>query len=198
MHHFLELGMPEKITVKKLEGHNDFIFPLATTLNFQFPERNGLPAMDVDYYDGWTNLCPVPPEYAGRTMDTKKDPGKFLYTKDTVFKGGHHGQPLEIIPYEKMRELLKAGSLPRNFGKHSDHYANFLLSCRGDEQARSPFSISGPLSQFLILGSLVQRIGAQGDVLEFDRATNRFKNNELANSLLKDTPRKGWEQYYAL
>jgi hypothetical protein len=33
--------------------------------------------------------------------------------------------------------------------------------------------------------------------MEFDRETNRFTNNKFANTLLSDTPRERWEQYYA-
>jgi predicted dehydrogenase len=198
MHHFLEFGMPASIELKKLEGRHELIFPMASTLGFTFPERHGLPALTVDYYDGWANLPPVPKEFEGREHDFNKDPGKFIFTDDLVFYGKHHGNPLQVIPYDRMRELLKAGRLPKDFGKHSDHYANFLLACKGEEEARSPFSIAGPLSQFLILGSIAQRIGHEGETLEFDREANRFSNSELANSLLADVPRKGWEQYYTL
>ena len=47
----------------------------------------------------------------------------------------------------------------------------------------------------LTLGCMTQRLGG---TLEFDRKTNQITNNKLANSLLKDNVRKGWEQYYKL
>ncbi len=123
-------------------------------------------------------------------------PGKFIYSKNQIFQGDHHSSPLQIIPYEKMRSLLEAGKLPRDFGKNSNHYANFLLACRGDEPTRSPFSVAGPLSQVLVLGCLAQRLGGS---LKFDRKKKRITNNKLANSLLAGPrPRKGWEQYYKL
>ncbi len=194
IHRYLELGMPEKITATKLVQPNKLIFPLESTINFQFPARNGMPAMDIDWYDGAKNPPPVPKEFAGRELRAN-EPGKFIYSKDYVFKGGHHGDTLQILPYEKLREMVAAGTVPRDFGKNSDHYANFLLACRGDEKTRSPFSISGPLSQMLALGVLGQRLGG---TLLFDRKTRQITNNALANSLLKDTPRKGWEQYYRM
>jgi hypothetical protein len=88
------------------------------------------------------------------------------------------------------------GKLPRDFGKNSDHYLNFLLACKGEEQTRTPFSISGPLSQLLALGCISQRLGG---TLTFDRETNRFTNSRIGNELLVGVPpRKGWEQYYSL
>jgi len=192
IHQFLELGLPAKITAKKLEQPNTFIFPLSSTINFAFPARNGLPAMDIDWYDGQGNLPPIPAEFGDRNP---QDVGKFIYAKDYVFQGESHGAPLQIVPYEKYRELLKAGSVPRDFGKNSDHYKNFLLACKGEEKTRSPFSVSGPLSQMLCLGCLAQRLGGE---LHFDREKRRITNNPLADSLLKDDVRKGWEQYYKL
>lgn len=194
IHRFLELGMPEKISATKVVQPNDLIFPLATTINFAFPARGDMPAMDIDWYDGVNNKPPVPKEFVGREFKADK-PGKFMYSKEYVFQGDSHVSPLQIIPYEKYRELLKTGSVPKDFGKNSDHYANFLLACKGVEQARSPFSVSGPLSQMLALGCLAQRLGGE---LEFDRKTRQITNNKRANSLLKDDVRKGWEQYYTL
>lgn len=200
IHHFLELGMPERIEVKKLVGRNDYTFSRASTLRFSFPERNGMPALTVDYYDGRDeeDHPPEPPEFSGRENDYSKHPGKFIFSNDLTFFGGHHSTPLQVIPYDEMRELLKAGRLPKDFGHHSDHYANFLLACKGEEKTRSPFEVGGPLSQFLILGSLAQRIGEEGQTLKFDRDQKQFTNSKLANALLSDVPRKGWEQYYTL
>ncbi|QDT69957.1 putative oxidoreductase YvaA [Planctomycetes bacterium MalM25] len=193
IHRFLELGLPERVSAKKLVQPNDLIYPLASTINFQFPERNGMPAMDIDWYDGVDNLPPLPEAFGDREYDPNK-PGKFLYAGDVVFQGDSHHSPLRILSEEKHAELEAAG-LQIQFGKHSDHYANFLLACRGDEQTRSPFSVSGPLSQMLTLGCIAQRLG--GD-LDFDRDAKRFTNNDRANKLLSDTPRDGWEPYYKL
>ncbi|VGO19291.1 Gfo/Idh/MocA family oxidoreductase [Pontiella sulfatireligans] len=192
IHQFLDLGLPETISAKKLEGRNDFIFPMESTINFAFPARNGMPSMDIDWYDGKNNKPPVPEEFAGRQL---KGPGKFIYSKEYIFQGGSHGSTLQVIPYEKMRELLVAGKLPKDFGKNSNHYMNFLKACRGEEQTNSPFSVAGPLTQVLNLGCIAQHLGG---TLEFDRKTKQITNNELANSLLQDDVRKGWEQYYKL
>ncbi|MDF7825643.1 Gfo/Idh/MocA family oxidoreductase [Pontiellaceae bacterium B12227] len=194
IHQFLELGMPSTITASKLVQPNDIIFPLESTINFAFPARGDMPAMDIDWYDGAENKPPVPKEWGDKGLDPK-EPGKFIYSKDYVFQGGTHSDKLQVIPYEKYRELLKTGSVPRDFGKNPDHYASFLLACRGEVKTTSPFSVSGPLSQVLALGCLAQRLGG---TLEFDRETRQITNNKLANSLLKDHVRKGWEQYYKL
>jgi hypothetical protein len=99
---------------------------------------------------------------------------------------------LRIIPEQKMQALAK--DLPRVTGRFSDHFENFVLACRGREQARSSFDISGPLTQVLLLGVIAQRLGGR---LEFDPLTKRITNNPRANELLKGPPpRSGWESFY--
>jgi len=193
IHRFLELGLPEKIKATKRVLPNDLIFPLASTINFQFPQRDGMPAMDIDWYDGAENLPPLPDDFAGRTLDPKS-PGKFIFAGENVFQGGSHGATLQELNEDRAKALAASGDFEK-FGENSDHYKNFLLACRGDEETRSPFSVSGPLSQVLALGCMAQRLGGE---LEFDRGTKQITNNETANALLADTPRKGWEQYYSL
>jgi hypothetical protein len=184
--------MPEKISARHLMGRNDFIFPLQSTVNFRFPARKGRPGMDIDWYDGQENKPPVPKELGDRQVTS---PGKFIYSKEHVFMGGHQSDTLQIVPYEKMRDLLEAGKLPRDFGKNSSHHENFILACRGEEEARSPFSVAGPLCQMFALGCIAQRLGGE---LVFDRRKKRILNNKSADRLLKDEVRSGWEQYYRI
>ena len=105
-----------------------------------------------------------------------------------------HSDTLRIIPEDKMKEM--APTLPRPTGKNSDHYRNFLLACKGEEEARSPFHISGPLSQVFLLGVIAQRLGG---TLKFDPVARQITNNPEANALLAGPPpRKGWESFYKL
>ena len=93
--------------------------------------------------------------------------------------------------------LLYAGVyLKKGAEGKSDHYANFLLAVMGREQARSPFSVTGPLSEVFCLGCIAQRLNRGFD---FDPAKKRVIGDEVAQRLLKGasgTPRKGWEEFY--
>ncbi|ADE53582.1 Gfo/Idh/MocA family oxidoreductase [Coraliomargarita akajimensis] len=192
IHEFLDLGLPEKITATHLLGRNDLIFPKESTINFQFPERNGMPAMDIDWYDGQKNWLKKPAVLGDEKVYS---PGKVIYSKEYIFKGQTHAKPLEIVPREKYIEMLKAGEVRKDFGKHSNHYQNFINAVRGEEATRSPFSVAGPLCQMFALGCIAQRLGGE---LHFDRRTQQITNNKQANSLLKDQVRRGWEQYYRI
>ncbi len=190
-HRFLKLGLPQTVQVLKREGPNDFVFPQASTIRFNFDARGeGLPACKVTWYDGKGNEPEVDPALGDVNL---KSPGKLIYGKDIVFQGGSHGSALRILPREKY--LAMRGDLPKTTGKNSNHYANFLLACKGEEEARSPFKVSGELCQVFNLGIIAQRLGAD---LDFDPKTKVIKGNADAQALLDPAPRAGWEQYYKL
>jgi len=203
-HEFLELGLPTEINMLRADGHNDFFYPMSSTIQFKFPSRKDMPAMDITWYDGVNNIPPVPANYGtteldpnipaasnGKIQPAKLNPGKIIYSKDLTFKGGSHGSTLSILG-----DAGKDLKLPDVSKSPSNHYANFLKACMGQEKTRSPFAIAGPLSQVFSLGVLAQKLNTR---LVFDRDTKMITNNKLANQLLVGpAPRKGWEQYYKI
>ena len=204
-HEFLELGLPTEINPLYLKDHNPFFFPMSSRILFRFPERKGMPPVDITWYDGLDNLPPLPDGYGASAIDpnipsvaggkleaAKINPGKEIYSKELTFKGGSHGSTLSIIPADKAKDM--ASSLPHVPKSPSNHFANFLLACMGKEKTRSYFEVAGPLSQVFNLGVISQRLNRK---LVFDRETKQITNDKLANELLTDVPpRKGWEQYY--
>ncbi|MEQ3273857.1 gfo/Idh/MocA family oxidoreductase, partial [Bacteroides thetaiotaomicron] len=207
VHEFLELGLPYEVTLTHQEGHNDYFFPYSSTILFRFPQRKGMPPVDVTWYDGLDNLPPIPAGYGVSGLDpnipktnqgdvppAKLNPGKIIYSKELTFKGGSHGSTLSIIPEEKAKEM--ADKLPKVPKSPSNHFENFLLACNGIEKTRSPFEINGVLSQVFSLGVMAQRLNTQ---LFFDPRTKQITNNEFANSMLAGLPpRKGWDEFYKL
>src|SRR5690606_13881127 len=82
----------------------------------------------------------IPAPSTGAMKPAKLNPGKIIYSKDLTFKGGSHGSTLSIIPREKAREM--ESQLPDVPKRPSNHFANFLLACKGEEQTRSPFEVA--------------------------------------------------------
>jgi len=206
-HQFLNLGLPTEVDPVMLRGHNSFFFPMSSTLVFKFPARGNMPSLDITWYDGVDNVPQVPagfgtsdldpnipPTSVGKIQPAKLNPGKEIYGKDLIFKGGSHGSALSIIPAEKAKEM--ESKLPEVPKSPSNHYANFLKACKGEEETRSPFEIAGPLSQVFNLGVLAQQLNTK---IVFDRDKKQITNSALANRLLIGTPpRKGWEEFYKL
>jgi hypothetical protein len=144
-----------------------------------------------DFYGEPIRAKNIPPPTAG---NIKRYPGKVIYGKDLTFKGGSHGSALEIIPVDKAKDM--ASSLPVVPESPSNHFANFLKACKGEEKCRSSFDIAGPLSQVMALGVLAQRLNTK---LIFNSRTNKITNSKVGNELLYGPPpRKGWEQYYKM
>ncbi|MDP4609610.1 MAG: Gfo/Idh/MocA family oxidoreductase [Opitutales bacterium] len=204
-HEFLQLGLPHTISADLLQGPNKFVFPQASTIRFDFAERGpGLPACNVTWQDGIDNTPVLEEEYfnqeknklTGKTelvAPKLNTHGKIIYSKDFVFQGGSHSEVLTILPKEKYLDVRR--TLPTFSQKNSDHYTNFLLSCKGEETTRSPFSVSGPLCQVFNLGVIAQRLGGE---LKFDAKSQTITNNKAAQALLDPAPRKGWEEFYKM
>ena len=205
-HQFLHLGLPTEVDPIYMEGHSPLIFPQGSTLVFKFPKRKNMPALELSWYDGFNNI-PVLPEFYGEPVrakdippptsgpiSSKRYPGKVIYSKDLIFKGGSHSSQLEIIPAEKAKDMQS--SLPFVPTSPSSHFANFLKACKGEETCRSAFEIAGPLCQVMALGVLAQRLNTK---LVFDSHKNQITNHKFGNELLVGPPpRKGWEQYYKM
>lgn len=203
-HEFLHLGLPTEVEAVRLEGWNPFIFPQASTLAFRFPQRGALPPLELTWYDGIGNLPPLPKNFGAAIVDPNipppskgsgqapvLPPGKIIYCDGLTFKGGTHGSELRILG-DAGRDL----ALPTVPKSPSNHFANFLNACMGEETCRSNFAVAGPLCQAMALGVIAQRVNGK---LSFDPASKRITNNAQANALLTGAPpRKGWEQYYKL
>jgi hypothetical protein len=206
-HEFLNLGLPYEIDPVRIEGHNPLFYPQTSSIDFKFPKRKKMPPLTIAWRDGVNNVPELPEGYGeasananvpttnmGKVKKAKLRPGKIIYSKDLTFKGGSHGSELSIIPADIAQEM--ASQLPHVPKSPSDHFQNFIKACRGEEETRSPFEVSAPLSQVFVLGTLAQRLNTK---LEFDRKTKQITNNTLANQLLVGPPpRKGWEEFYKL
>jgi predicted dehydrogenase len=207
IHEFLDLGLPYEVNPTMLKGHNDYFFPMSSTILFRFAKRGKMPPVDVTWYDGVDNVPAVPDGYGvseidpniptvagGKLQPLKLNPGKEIYTKTLTFKGGSHGSTLSIIPEAKAKEI--APKLPDVPKSPSNHFANFLLACQGKEKTRSPFEVAGLLSQVFNLGVIAQRMNTK---LEFDPVAKQFKNNPFADAMLTGMPpRSCWEAYYEI
>ncbi len=206
-HEFLDLGLPYEVEPILLKDHNPFFFPMSTTLSFKFPKRGDMPPVEIKWYDGLDNQPPLPENYGvsiidpnipppadGTKFTENLKPGKIIYSKDLIFKGGSHGSTLTMLPSDKAQAWQS--KLPSVAESPSNHFENFLKGCKGEEKCRSSFNIAGPLSQVFSLGVMAQRLNTK---LSFDRETRQITNNPLANFLLQGAaPRKGWEEFYTI
>lgn len=197
VHRFtLKGALPEEVAISDVKGWNPYVFPTQDTLTMKFG------GVTLEWYEGLDNRPKLPKgfRYADNKglfpastandglIDPPLKPGKEIYLADgTVWQGLSHASTLVRCGAqdEKAPEFERA---------HNDHYRNFLLAAKGEEEAKSPFSVTAPLSQLFCLGVAAQRLNRG---FRFDPAAKRAVGDEEVNRLLDGpAPRRGWEEYY--
>lgn len=198
-HDYLRLGLPSKLRAVKIEGHNHVIFPLGSHIEMHFPSRQGMPACDLSWRDDVDYMPTIDEQYWDK--DAKGEPvkprlggaGTLLHRKDGKFliQRGSHETISRLRPLTTAMKYKDVMATPKQPWRH---WENFIQACMGNSKVNSPFSISGPLTQTLLMGVVCQYLNTD---LDFDLKTKRFVNNAEANVLLDGpTPRKGWENFY--
>jgi hypothetical protein len=100
---------------------------------------------------------------------------------------GTYGEETRLLPLEKMKDYkFPAELLTRSPG----HYRDWIRACKGGDPACSNFSVSAPMTEWILLGVIALRV--EGKV-EYDSAKMRVTNNAEANKYIKPVVRKGWQ-----
>jgi len=197
VHRFTLRGaLPKEVSISNVTGWNQFVFPIQDTLTMKFDD------VTLEWYEGLDNKPPLPEgfRYADNKglfpastandglIDPPLKPGKEIYLADgTVWQGLSHSATLVRVGAqdEKVPAFEKAGS---------DHWRNFLLAVKGEEEARSPFRVTAPLSEVFCLGVIAQRLNRG---FKFDPVARKAVGDAEVGILLKGpAPREGWEEYY--
>ena len=197
VHRFTLRGaLPTEVSISNVTGWNQYVFPIQDTLTMKFDD------VTLEWYEGLDNKPPLPEgfRYADNKglfpastandglIDPPLKPGKEIYLADgTVWQGLSHSATLVRVGAqdEKVPAFEKAGS---------DHWRNFLLAVKGEEEARSPFRVTAPLSEVFCLGVIAQRLNRG---FKFDPVERKAVGDAEVGILLKGpAPREGWEEYY--
>ncbi|MBI9070225.1 MAG: Gfo/Idh/MocA family oxidoreductase [Melioribacteraceae bacterium] len=192
----LKLELPVKVEasaniVSEIENQywlakpTDISYPNASIVHFDFPERDGMPPVKLNWYDG----CLRPPlpkelEIEGRKMPNEGllivgDKGKIL--------GGFRGDSPRIIPESKMREYKR----PEEYLERPiDGFDQWVNACKGGKPSSARFEAVAKLTETICLGNIALRFD---DKLNYNSEEMRFENSEEANNYLTREIRDGWE-----
>ena len=97
------------------------------------------------------------------------------------------GEGVHLLPAERWAEYeLPPPLLTRSPG----HMLDWIRAAKGGEPACSHFGISGPYTEWVVLGAIAFRVPGK---LEWDSKNLRFTNNDEANQYVKPAFREGWE-----
>ena len=164
----LKLGYPSVIETKSTP-FNGVCYPHATTTYYEFPARNGLPAVKLTWYDGGLTP-PKPVEIADEQLNGE---GGILYI-------GSKGKMLQDT-YGLLPRLLPK-SLHDSYGApktklpriaHEEHEMNWVEAIKGKAEISCPFEYAGPLTEVMLLGIVSLRAGSK---INYDGANMRVTN----------------------
>lgn len=151
--------------------------PTGLAVHYRFPERDGLPAVNLTWYDG--DRCPK--ELHGRQL-----PGSgVLFVGDNgLLLAGYSSY--KLLPEDKFEGFERPEpTIPRSIG----HHREWIEACKTGGPTTCNFDYSGALTEAVLLGSVAYR---SGERLEWDAESLQAKNCPLANEFLRREYRNGW------
>jgi predicted dehydrogenase len=174
---------------KKTEPRNE-TYPRSTIVRYKFPARDGMPPLDLTWWDGGM-MPPRPAELEeGRQMGDSDGGLLFLGDKGTLMTGCY-GRGPRLIPESKMRQFKKPPqTIERIPGGLDGHEQDWVRACKGGKPASSNFDFSGPLSEMVLMGNLAVRFPDRR--LLWDGENMKVTNDPAANAYVRREYRKGW------
>jgi len=204
----LKLGYPTEIEATT-SGLKPEMYPTASKIRFEFPERDGLPAVTLHWMDGG-NVPPTEVTADLVSMFGRISPSGCLMIGDkgSVFSPDDGDQELRVLV--KLKEdkewnfilrhpaaLAIPETIPRNaFDNHeppdSRHHSEWFAACKSGkhETAYSNFDIAAYLTEIMLLGCVALRAGKK---LEWDGPGMKVKNAPEAAQYIKRDYRTGWK-----
>jgi len=197
----LKLGAPTSVeascsifvpTVTWDKPFNTESYPQASIVRYDFPEREGLPPVELTWYDG--GLMPRRPRELedGRQLGDKLGGVIFVGDEGKLICGSYGNSP-RLIPESRMKDYRRPEpSIPRSVG----HYREWIEACKGGKPAGSNFDYAGPLTEMILLGNIAVRMGLKtqekGLRLAYDGPSMQITHLPEANKYLHRQYRQGW------
>jgi hypothetical protein len=135
------------------------------------------------------NPTPMGSMQASPSENFQRKPGSgvlFMGDKGYITVGEYGGAP-RLLPVAKMADYKMPPSfLTRSPGTHRD----WIRACKLGDPAASNFDVSGPFTEWILMGALALRFDGK---LDWDSERMRITNNSQANEFLRPYMRGGWK-----
>lgn len=153
--------------------------PRSGVVTWEFPARGSKPPVTMKYFLG-TDIEFTRPHFL-EPEEPMIDAGSFLVGEYGCIQGGSHSQGARIVP-KALREATPSVPKTAFRCKARDHYASWIMACKGQDKAMSSFDYSGPLSEVIVLGNIA--LIHPNVTLAWDSAKMEITNHEAANRSL--------------
>jgi hypothetical protein len=204
----LKLGYPTEVEASS-SGMNTQMYPNASRIRFEFPEREGMPPVTLHWSDGGNKPpAEITADVSTLMGDVSGSGCIMVGEKGMVYSGDDGDQNLQFFVKLKGDSGLIASSkhpavagipqtIPRNEfieGRAPDlaHHMEWLAACKSGkhETAYSNFDIAAYLTEIILLGCVALRAGK---TLEWDGPGMTAKNDPDVAQIVKRAYRTGWE-----
>ncbi len=131
--------------------------PNSSVIRFEFPARNGMPPVDVTWWDG--GLLPPRPEELkdGEVMGDGGGGCLFIGSKGKIMCETYGFNPT-LLPTSLMVDFdPPSEQLARVTGDMAAHQRVWVEACKGGPTCSSNFDYAGPLTEMILIGNLALR-----------------------------------------
>lgn len=177
---YMALDLRDPVAVQaETSGHNRDSFPKWSIVHYEFPERNGRPAIKVHWYDGGKR--PDPALVPGITIGGN---GSIIVCeKATIFNADESNTNFSLVGGAAIPDI-KVEESP-------GHMAEFARAALGGEPAVSNFpGYASGLAETVLLGNLA--VWANGPRVEWDAKSMTVKGTTEFDPLIRPAYRPGW------
>ena len=163
--------------------------PKMSRITFDFPARNGRPAVTLVWRDG--SQYPARPEEYGleRGWVPDQEGGQLWIGDKGTMIAGTYGSDPQVSDPAKQAALVAAPPAKR-YPRTEGVYKEWVAAIRGGTQPGSSFAgYAGPLTEMIVLGNLAVR---SGRTIELDPDTGVVKTTGIPDEWIMPKYRNGW------
>lgn len=182
----LQLGAPTRIVAETTPTYPES-YPAASRLEYQFPARNGRPAVTMVWRDG--NIeAPPPPSWPQDEEWPPSGYNEVFVGDDGALLYGLSQEP-RILPESRHEEVM-ASPPDQTYERSPGIYADWIQACRGEGTANTHFpDYASPLTETVLLGNVAVRSRRP---VEWDAEAGQVANQPALNEHLGKSYRSGW------
>ena len=200
----LKLGYPNVVECELASRVYAETYPKTSRIRFEFPEREGLPAIKFWWYDGSPGdaLKPIRPgSEVTREIINMQDklPGSgalIVGEKGKVFSPDDYGAQFWVAlngqdTYTPGNDHEACKAVPQTIPRSPGHMREWFNMMKDGTPAYSNFEIAGYLAEVILLGCVALRVG-EGNRMEWDGPNMKSPNLPEAAQFVTRVPRSGW------
>jgi len=178
----LKLGAPAGVEVVSASDRHSETAPKSAIIRWQFPARGDMPPVAMTWYDGGNK----PPANPADGVKLPTNGCLFVGTKGKLLAPDWHADKFQLLPEKDWAGFEgPKQTIPRSPG----HYEEWIAACKGAAPALSNFSYSGPMTEAVLLGNVVLRLGKK---IEWDSPNMKAKSCPEADPLIRPRIPKEW------